>query len=85
MNSEEIYKVIKKLLGEIEPYGDANIDEKRMRNLNNTIKLTYLLLRDIEDVARYKNRVEHSIKLMSSKASYFLKTLHQEFELSQED
>ncbi len=85
MEAEEIYKVVKKLIGNIEPVGETNEDNRRMENLKEIIDLTHGLLLDIEFVSTYKDRVEYSVKEAGEKASYFLKTLHQEIDLSQEE
>lgn len=62
MNNEHIYKIIQKILGEIEPVGESNEDDKRLVNLKNTIDVVYRLISDIENVANDKDRVEYSIK-----------------------
>lgn len=58
----EIYEVVKKLIGSIEPYGDSSIDEKRNSNLDEHIKFTHSLIEGLVEVAKYKNRHEYSIK-----------------------
>lgn len=64
----ELYEIVKKLVGNIEPYGDSNIDEQRLSNINNHIILTQALIRDLVDVAEFKNRLEFSIKKLGTVA-----------------
>jgi len=71
----EIYEVVKKLIGEIEPIGETNEDNKRYKNLEDIIKLTDKLIFDIEGVSIHKDRHEHSMKCAGKKASGFLKEL----------
>jgi len=63
-----MYKAIKKLIGSIEPYGDTNIDEERLNNLENHIEITYNLVKDLIDIVRYKDRYEYSISKLGRKA-----------------
>jgi len=64
----EIYEIVQKLIGSIEPYGDTNIDEVRVKNLENHINLTYSLIEDLIGTARYKDRREYSIKTIGINA-----------------
>lgn len=64
----ELYEIVKKLIGSIEPYGDSNIDEQRLSNINNHIILTQALIRDLIDVAEFKDRPEYSIKKLGTVA-----------------
>jgi len=63
-----MYKTIKKLIGNIEPYGDTNIDEERLNNIDNHIVITNNLIKDLIVVARYKDRPEYSINKIGNKA-----------------
>ena len=58
----DIYKVVKKLIGEIDPVGETNEDTKRLENLEETIELIKSLLSDIESVSINRNRQEYSMK-----------------------
>jgi len=58
----EIYDIVKKLIGEINPVGETNTDDKRFENLKATINLIDELLLDIDKVAENKDRCEFSIK-----------------------
>ena len=56
-----IYEIVKKLIGNIEPYGDTDIDEERKDNLKEHEILTYGLIRDLIETAKLKDRPEYSI------------------------
>lgn len=71
----EMYEIVKKLIGDIEPYGDTNIDEKHMKNLSEHIELVDLIL-----VAKYKNRPEASMKEIGERAYDMLKEFHNNIE-----
>lgn len=68
----EIYDVVKKLIGNIEPVGSTHRDEKRLENLKEHIELTATLLHDLQNIAPYKDRVEYSMQVIGKKASDFL-------------
>jgi len=74
----DVYDVVKKLLGPIEPIGDSGIDEKRFSNLIETEKLVNQLLFDISQVASYKDCPEHSRKIAGERAEQFLKDIKEE-------
>lgn len=61
----EIYDVINKLIGKIEPYGDSNIDKERMENLKIHVDIIYKMIEDLIEVAKYKNRPEYSIRVLA--------------------
>lgn len=73
MTHEEI---VKKLVGSITPYGASDIDERRMENLKVMCELVSGLVEDIRFTAQYKDRHEHSIKIMGEYADNFLKELN---------
>ena len=75
----EIYGVVKKLIGPIEPVGSSQVDEKRYENLEAHIDLLYALLTDLQDVSKEADRVEHSMKKAGAKAARFFETLPDEF------
>ena len=69
----ELYDVVKKLLGEIDPVAETNTDNARFENLKATTELVNKLLADIDHVAySYKNRHEFSVKRASKFAGEFL-------------
>ena len=66
-----IYEIVKKLIGEIQPIGETNIDEKRLENLSAMIELVKLLLDDIYEIIKFQNRTEHSLQEAGEFASNF--------------
>ena len=69
----DYYGIITKLIGEIEPAGETNIDEVRFENLEQMTFLVNRLIMDIQEVSQNKNRVEYSMKRAGEYASKFLK------------
>ena len=67
--------VTKKLLGDIDPVGETNIDEKRLENLEETIQLVDGLIYDIFQVSLNKNSQYHSMKMSGERAYKYLKSL----------
>ena len=72
---DNIYDVVKRLLGEIEPQGEANIDYIRLENLKDTISLVERLINDIILVARHKDVWQHSISECGKNADEFITRL----------
>lgn len=69
----ELYDVVKKLLGEIDPVAETTEDNARFENLKATVKLTNELLADIDHVDNsFQNRHEASVKKAQKFASDFL-------------
>lgn len=68
----EMYDVVKKLLGPIEPVGETNTDDKRYKNLEDTITLIDKLLFDINQITPNATRDEASMKKAGKKAIQFL-------------
>lgn len=71
-NKEILYRIN----GSITPYGSSEIDESRFENLKSMCSLVRDLVDDIRDVAKYKNRPEHSMKTMAQYAAKFLEELN---------
>lgn len=66
-------EVVKKMIGNIQPAGDTNIDNERFENLKAMCELTDNLIAAINDVAySNKHRGEYSIRQMAKYASDFL-------------
>ena len=57
-----LYEIVKKLVGEIEPTGSAEEDEERYKNLDNMLCLTASLLQAIKRVARDSRDISKSSK-----------------------
>ena len=82
MNSdriENLYPVVKRLLGQIDPVGSTHVDEIRLENLNDTIDLIERLFHDVYQVSKQSNRMEHSISLAGKKANTFIKNIVAEY------
>ena len=69
---ENIYDVTFRLLGQIEPQGESNIDEVRLINLKDAIDLAEQLVNDIILVARHKGRHENSMNEAGITADKFI-------------
>lgn len=54
----DIYEVVKKLVGEIDPVGETNTDNQRFENLKTLTELIDKLLTDVDRVA-YNNKGSH--------------------------
>jgi len=68
----DVYAVVKKLIGSIEPVGSQHVDNERLENLKVHIDLTAALLHDIQCVRQNKDRQEYSMKEIGQKADEFL-------------
>ena len=68
----DIYDVVTKLVGKINPVGESNEDDRRFENLNTLTDLIDKLLSDIEYVARQNNEPEYSVSRAGKFASKFL-------------
>jgi hypothetical protein len=71
----ELYDVVKKLTGFIQPIGETIVDTQRLENLKELTELVDQLLSDIHRVLPCKNRQEYSMKKAGEYAERFLKTL----------
>lgn len=68
----EIYDVVKKLIGPINPIGESQTDAERLVNLKTMTGLVDALLTDIDWVAtENKDRIEWSRKIAGEYASKF--------------
>ena len=72
--------VTKKLLGDIYPIGESNVDEKRLENLEETIQLVDRLIYDIFQVSLNRNSQYHSVKISGERAHEYLKSLKYQLE-----
>jgi len=69
----DVHEVVEKLVGEINPVGETNTDNKRFENLKVMTELANELLMDITDVGfRYRNNQQFSMKRASNFAKNFL-------------
>jgi hypothetical protein len=63
-----MYEIIKKIIGQIQPCGDSNIDEERVNNLADHIKITKNLINDLIEVSQFKDKPEYSMKKIGDTA-----------------
>jgi predicted translin family RNA/ssDNA-binding protein len=71
------YDVVKKLIGEIEPIGETNIDNERLKNLEAMCELMNEIHTAIEDISyKYRNSQEFSIKRASEFARNIVNKKH---------
>ena len=77
---ENIIEINKKLIGSIEPAGDASLDDKRLENLKQAIDLVETYIDDIIMVARFKDDYRSSMKMAGKEADGFITRLRERFE-----
>lgn len=78
----EIYDVIKKLVGPIEPVGETRADDDRFENLKIIIAIMQKLIYDLKDVASHKDCQEYSRSRAGTLANNFLLQIETERQLS---
>lgn len=71
----DIYEVVKKLVGEIEPIGETRTDEARFENLKVMTDLVDKLITDIDGMCVYEKNHQASMKKAAKYASDFLTRL----------
>ena len=71
----EVYDVVIKLIGPIEPIGETNADEKRFENLKAMIGLIDRLLSAVDSVAAHRDRQEYSMQRAGKVADKFFAEL----------
>lgn len=72
----DVYEVVKKLIGDINPIGETNTDNERFENLKKMTDLVDRLLFDIDIVATENiKRPEYSMKRAGEFAGKFFKDL----------
>lgn len=67
-----IYEIVKKLVGEIEPVGETNEDNRRFENLKVMTELVDRLIYDIDSVIPSKRKTEYSMNRAGKFADDFL-------------
>ena len=68
----EIYDVVVKLIGPVNPIGETRTDDERFANLKMMTSLVDALLTDIDSVIPNKNRQEFSMKRAGKFADEFM-------------
>lgn len=71
----DVYEVVKKLIGEIEPVGSSEIDAKRFENLKAMTGLIERLIDDTYEVGKYRNNHQASMKKAAEYADKFSEAL----------
>ncbi len=64
----DLYDIIKRIIGNINPVGDTNIDKKRLENLKTHEEITYKLIEDLMWVSEDRDRIEYSMKNLGQSA-----------------
>jgi len=75
MEKLDLYDIVKKLTGEINPVGEFNEDNKRFENLKVVTELVEKLIIDIDEVTIIKDRHEYSMNKAGIFAKEFLDSL----------
>jgi hypothetical protein len=78
---EELEKLILSLVGDIEPVGETNFDNNALENLRTICLLTSSLLDKINDVRRYQNNYQFSMKTAGECAERFMYEIKEDFAL----
>jgi hypothetical protein len=85
MRVETIKQVLKKLIGPITPVADATIDSERGENMDTFITLFHDMYRDLEYIAREKEKsIYASEKRLGQKARRALDLIKESFENSEQ-
>lgn len=79
----DVYEVVTKLIGPIDPVGESHTDNSRLDNLKQLIDLTEQLVHDLTRVVPNKERPEYSMSRAGEVADNFLKELLEELVESQ--
>lgn len=69
----ELYDVVMRLNGQIEPAGDTRLDADRLENLKSLCNLVWRLVSDIDDVAMSAGEHMASVKAAKDCATEFLR------------
>ena len=72
----ELFELIEKLLGKIEPVGATHIDTERFENLKNYEHLIIQLVFKYAGLIENKDRHEHSMKIVGERALKFINGLN---------
>ena len=72
-----LHETICTLVGPIEPMGETNADARRIENIRVLTELVDMLLDDIQDVTRFVQRPEDSIRQIADHAAAFMNDMVQ--------
>lgn len=70
-----LYSIVKKIRGDIEPYGETNHDEEALDNLRGYREDFKLLFTDIVDISNKRDSNLYSVKLIGKEAFEILKDI----------
>lgn len=71
----DVYEVVCKLIGPIEPVGETHEDTKRLANIKQLTEMLEKLVADLDSVAHNAKREEASMKAIGMHALDFLNEL----------
>lgn len=88
LSNQQIADLIMSFIGEIEPVGETNTDNKRSNNLKLLLSVMDCLLDEIYWLLPYTENVEHSMHMIGDEAERWMKEKHEwlkdVFELDEE-
>ncbi len=76
----DLYAIVKKLAGQIQPVGESGEDSRRFTNLEKTLELIDCLLQDVVHVALQAGRHEASVSKAGKRAEAYLELLPESIE-----
>lgn len=68
-----IEEILEKLLGNIEPVGETNEDDKRYENIENYKKALNFVFSRLEKASLYADRKEYSMQKIGKECNEFLR------------
>lgn len=73
LSTEQLTDTIMRLIGEVEPVGDTNVDAIRLMNMHRLQKLIEALIFEVQHVCIYSNNKEYSMKSIGEDAVNWLR------------
>ena len=80
ISTETIYNIATKLIGDIEPIGESNYDEKCAINIKEYQHLINMLISDIASCLPYKTCYQASMKNIGISAERIINDLNEDIE-----
>ena len=71
----ELYEIVMKLVGPVQPVGETNADDARLKNIQALTELVDRLLGEIQTASYNADRVESSMKAIGKHAMAYLSDL----------
>lgn len=65
-------QIIRRIIGETEPYGETRTDEVRAKNQDELIEICESLVDELIRNSKYDGRIEYSMDLIGGKAKNYL-------------